>query len=35
MRYKSMVILLHISASSGHPQGGIKQKKIQQWQFMS
>jgi len=30
-----MVIRLHITAPSGHPEGGIQQRKTQQWQFMS
>ena len=35
IRYESLVIRLHVSASSGRPQGGIQQRKTQNCQFMS
>jgi len=33
--YIHMVILLHVSALLGHPQGCIQQGKIKEWLLMS
>ena len=32
--YQHVVSLLHVSAFFGHPQGGIKQRKIQWWIYL-